>query len=132
MRPLHIAAALLGLALGTAAHAQLPFQPEPGFNDRPQCTKHYVRSVADQVAFLEKLQTAGPKAVGRLCSLIEMGDAWLGSEGAEGLRSWLGLDNVDLERVAAKCRAGQDSVARELRHELARLRLELLRCDDTI
>jgi hypothetical protein len=136
MRTVWIAFAALAIALGTAAHAQLPFpfpvEPDPG--KRAQCTRDYVRSVEDRVAMLEKLRSSGPKAVGHFCSLIEMGKAWLGNSGEAdgGLLSWLGLDNVDLDRMAAQCRAGQDGLARELKTELARLRMELLRCDDTV
>ena len=39
--------------------------------------------------------------------------------------------DIDLERAETQCRAGQDGIARELADIVARLRAELLRCDDT-
>jgi hypothetical protein len=94
-----------------------------------------VRSVKQLVAALEKLRTSGPETVGRLCSLVEMGSAWLGGELPEDvrkeLRSLLGVD-VDLKRMADQCRAGQDGIAHELAGKIRQLRAELVRCDDTI
>jgi hypothetical protein len=86
-----------------------------------------------QLEALEKLRSAGPEAIGRLCGLIAMGSAWLGKdpEARAKLRELLGVD-VDLERAEAQCRAGQDTIASELTTAIARLKAELLRCDDTI
>jgi hypothetical protein len=62
-----------------------------------------------------------------------MGSAWLGKdpEARGKLRELLGVD-VDLERAEAQCRAGQNTIATELTTAIARLKAELLRCDDTI
>src|SRR5687768_8968529 len=69
---------VLGLA-GTAA-AQLPFplpgEPTPDMSKRPQCTKDYLKSVDQQITMLDKFRSAGPEAVGQLCSLIELGSDW--------------------------------------------------------
>jgi hypothetical protein len=124
----------LGLGLGTAAHAQLPFPfSEPDFSTRPQCTKERTRLLEQQAEALEKLRSQGPEAIGRLCMLISMGSAWLGREPEMRgkLRELLGVD-IDLERAEQQCRAGQDNIARELTTIIARLRAEILRCDDTI
>jgi hypothetical protein len=128
---------MLAFLLAASAHAQLPFPfgPEPDFSKRAQCTRDYVRSVEQQAAALAKLRTAGPEALGRLCTLAEMGSAWLSGKLTDDtrkeLRSLLGFD-VDLDRIAQQCRAGQDALARELAAKHAQLRAELLRCDDTI
>jgi hypothetical protein len=127
----------LAIAPSASTHAQLPppLEPEPPFGQRPQCSRDYVRSVQSLVSALEKLRTAGPEAVGRLCALVEMGSAWLGGELPEDvrkeLRSLLGVD-VDLERITEQCRAGQGEIERELASKLRQLKAELARCDDTI
>jgi hypothetical protein len=127
-----VLAAAVSLEAGANAQPRLPPEPEPAFSRRAQCTRDYVRSVEDQVATLEMLRTAGPAAVGRVCSMIEMGGAWLGDRMTDDLRrqlrSLLGVD-VDLDRVAAQCRAGQDNLDRELMTKLAQLKAEILRCD---
>jgi hypothetical protein len=131
------AAALTATGLGTGARAQLPFpfDQAPDFMQRPQCTRAYVRSIQDQAAALERLRTDGPEAVGRFCGLIEFGSAWLGNKPSEDkrkeLRRLLGVD-VDLDQFAARCRTGQDAIARELAIMLRRAKAELMRCDDTI
>jgi hypothetical protein len=136
MRTLYAMLVALALSLG-AVHAQLPlpFDPEPDFSRRPQCTRDYVRSIEQQVAALERLRTAGPEAVGQLCTLIEMGSAWLGGDLPENvrrdLRGLLGFD-VDLKQITAQCRTGQGSLERELTIKLRQLKAELLRCDDTV
>src|SRR5262245_27788180 len=137
MRIFHVSITALAIGLGAAAHAQLPApaEPQPDFNPRPQCTRDYVRSVETLVSTLEKLRTAGPEAVGQLCTLVEMGRAWLGGELPEDvrreLRGLLGMD-VDLKQISEQCRAGQDGISRELATKLRQLRAELVRCDDTI
>ena len=137
MRILPVLLTALAIGLGAAAHAQLPFpfSPQPDFNSRPQCTRDYVRSVDTLATALEKLRAASPDAIGRLCSLIELGSAWLGGklpdDAREELRKLLGVD-VDLELLTAQCRAGQDNIDRELTAMLRRLKSELVRCDDTI
>jgi hypothetical protein len=94
-----------------------------------------VRSVQDRAAALERLRTDGPEAVGRFCGLIEFGSAWLGDKPPEDkrkeLRRLLGID-VDLDQLAARCRTGQDEIARELAIMLRQAKAELMRCDDTI
>jgi hypothetical protein len=124
----------LTAGLGSAALAQLPppFGPEPDFSRPPQCSKERVRLLAGQLEALEKLRASGPEAIGRICLLIGMGSAWLGREPdtRAKLRELLGLD-IDLEHAEAQCRAGQDGIARELTAMTARLRAELMRCDDT-
>jgi hypothetical protein len=138
MRILYVPILTLAAGLGTATQAQLPypFTPgQPGYNGRPQCTKDYVRSVETQAEVLEKLRAAGPEAIDRLCTMIELGSAWLGGklteEAREELRKLLGVD-VDLETITAQCRAGRDSIGQELTAMLQRLKAELARCDDTI
>jgi hypothetical protein len=132
-----LAAAALATGLATGARAQLPFpfDPGPDFSRRPQCTRDYVRSIEAGAAALEKLRTDGPEAIGRFCALIEFGSAWLGDtlpeEKRKELRGLLGVD-VDLDRLAAQCRTGQDSIARELTIMLRQAKAELMRCDDTI
>jgi hypothetical protein len=137
MRILHIAILAFAVGASAAAQAQLPFpfEPEPDFSKRAQCTRDYVRSVEKQAAAIEKLRSAGPEAVGKLCSLIEMGNAWLGGKLPDDLRKelrgLLGFD-VDIERIAAQCRVSQDTLDRELMTMHGRLKAELVRCDDTI
>jgi hypothetical protein len=133
-----VAALVLAAVYGTA-RAELPFplpgQPAPDFTKRPQCTSAYVRSVEQQVAAMQKLRSAGPEAVDRLCTLIELGSAWLGGElpdeTRKQLKDMLGFD-VDLARITAQCRAGQGNLERELIIRLGYLRSELVRCNDTI
>jgi hypothetical protein len=86
-----------------------------------------------QLEALEKLRSQGPEAIGRMCALIGLGSAWLGRdpEARSKLRELLGAD-IDLERAEAQCRAGQDTIARELTSMIARLRAEMLRCNDTV
>jgi hypothetical protein len=127
----------LTAGLASAARAQLPppFGPEPDFSRPPQCSKERVRLLASQLEVLEKLRASGPEAIGRICLLIGMGSAWLGREpDARGkLRELLGFDiDIDLEHAEAQCRAGQDGIAHELTAMVARLRAELLRCNDTV
>jgi hypothetical protein len=137
MRILYASIVGFALALSATAQAQLPFpfQPEPDFTNRPQCTKDYVRSVESLATALEKLRTGGPDALGRLCTLVEMGSAWLGgdlpADIRRELRGLLGVD-VDLKHMTEQCRAGQDGIARELTIKLQQLRAELVRCEDTI
>jgi hypothetical protein len=137
MRMLHVSIIALATGLGATAHAQLPLplEPEPDFSKHPQCSRDYVRSVETLVTALEKLRTAGPEAISRLCTLVEMGSAWLGGELPEDvrkeLRGLLGVD-VDLKRITQQCRAGQGGIERELADKLRQLKAELVRCDDTI
>jgi hypothetical protein len=124
----------LAAGLGSTVRAQLPFPfSEPDLGKRPQCTREYVRHLADQLEALEKLRSQGPAAIGRMCALIGLGSAWLGRdpEARSRLRELLGAD-IDLERAEAQCRAGQDTIARELTTIIARLRAEQLRCDDAV
>ena len=133
MRILHVLTLTLTAVLGSAAHAQAPFPfGEPDLGRRPQCTKERARLLTGQLEALEKLRSQGPEAIGRICTLIGMGSAWLGRdpEARGKLRELLGFD-IDLERAETQCRAGQDGIARELADIIARLRAELLRCDDT-
>jgi hypothetical protein len=132
MRTLTLLVLMFAALLG-AAHAQLPFpfEPEPDFSKRMQCARDHVRSVEQQAAALAKLRDAGPEAVGRLCALAEMGSAWLNGKLTDDTRKEL-RSLLDLDRIAAQCRTGQDALARELTAKLAQLRAELLRCDDTI
>jgi hypothetical protein len=133
------AALALAASLAGAAQAELPFplpgQPGPDFGSRPQCTAGYVRSVEQQVAAMQKLRSAGPEAMDRLCTLIELGSAWLGGELPDAtrrqLKETLGFD-LDLARIATQCRAGQGNLERELISRLGFLRSELVRCNDTI
>jgi hypothetical protein len=130
-----LAVLALGLGFGTAAHAQppFPFGPEPDFGARPLCSKERVRLIERQVEALEKLRASGPEAIGRICATIQMGSAWLGREpeARSKLRELLGFD-IDLEQAESQCRAGQDKIASELTTMIARLRADLLRCDDTV
>ncbi len=136
------AAAVLAVlaALAGGAQAQLPFSlpgepPDPNLYKRPQCTVDYRRSVEQQIAGLEKFRSAGPEAVGQVCSLIEWGSNWLGGELAEStrkqLKDTLGFD-VDLRFIQAQCRAGQGNLDRELMTRIGYLKAELVRCNDTI
>lgn len=130
-------ALLLGLA-GSAA-AQLPFplpgQPNPDMSKRPQCTRDYLKSVDQQITMLEKFRSAGPDAVGQLCSLIELGSDWLGGELPDStrkqLKDMLGID-VDLRYIKTQCRVGQGNLDRELLTRLGFLKSEFVRCNDTI
>jgi hypothetical protein len=137
MRILIATLVALAASLGISAYAQmpLPFGPEPNLSKRPQCTRDYVQSVRRLGDALEKLRTAGPEAVGQVCTMIEMGSTLFGGKLPDALRqelrNLLGHD-VDLERLKTQCRAGQDGIARELTDGLARLKAELARCDDTI
>jgi hypothetical protein len=135
----HIAAIAVAAALAGAAHAQLPFpfpgQPPTDFSKREQCTSDYVRTVERQVAGIEKLRSAGPEAVGQLCSLIEMGSDWLGGELPDStrkqLKDALGVD-IDLRFIRTQCRITQGNLDRELMSRLGYLKSELVRCNDTI
>jgi hypothetical protein len=124
-----------GPASGVRAQTPLPFAPEPDTASRPQCTRDYVQSVRRMLDAAEKLRDAGPEAVGRICSLIDLGSIWFGGKLPdairEELRPLLG-DDVDFERLKTQCRAGQDALASELDAGLARIKAELRRCDDTI
>lgn len=128
---------MLGLA-GSAA-AQLPFplpgEPNPELSKRPQCTRDYLKSVDQQITMLEKFRSAGPEAVGQLCSLIEFGSDWLGGELPESTRKqikdMLGID-VDLRYIRTQCRVGQGNLDRELMTRIGFLKSELVRCNDTI
>jgi hypothetical protein len=139
MQIFQVSVLLLAATLGGAARAQLPFplpgEPGTDLSKRPQCTRAYVRSIEQQVEAMRKLRSAGPEAVSQLCSLIELGSGWLGGELPEDLRGRLkerlGFD-VDLQRMAAQCRAGQGMLERELISRLGFLRSELVRCNDTI
>jgi hypothetical protein len=137
MRILYVTVVALACGAGTMARAQppLPFDPEPDFSRRAQCTRDYLRSVQSQAEALEKLRTAGPEALGRVCTMIELGSAWLGGklpdDTRKQLRDLLGVD-VDVEQLAAQCRAGQGAIERELTMRLRQLRAELVRCDDTV
>ena len=137
MRIVYVLMLALAVGLSAPAHAQLPspLEPEPDFSRRPQCSRDYVRSVETLVTALEKLRTAGPEAVGRLCTLVEMGSAWLGGELPDDvrkeLRGLLGID-VDLKRITEQCWAGQGGIERQLADKLRQLKAELVRCDDTI
>src|SRR6185503_20727634 len=88
-----ITAAVLLAGLAGSAAAQLPFPlpgpPDPDYGKRPQCTRDYLKSVEQQIAVLDKVRSAGPEAVGQLCSLIETGSAWLGGELSDGMRKQL-------------------------------------------
>ena len=133
----HVAIFVLVAGLAGTANAQLPLPglPPPDLSKRPQCTRDYVRSVERQIAALEKLRAAGPEAVGQVCTLIEMGSAWLGGELPDNMRKqlkdMLGFD-IDLRFIKAQCRLGQGNLDRELMTQLGFLKSELVRCDDTI
>lgn len=135
----HLAMLMLVGVLAGPASAQLPFpgpgQPQPDMGQKPQCTKSYVKSIESQITGIEKLRTAGPEAIGQVCSLIEMGSSWLGGELPDSVRQQLkgilGVD-VDLRFIRTQCRVGQGNLDRELMTQLGYLRAELLRCNDTI
>jgi hypothetical protein len=137
MRIVHVLMLAVAVGLSASAQAQLssPHGPEPDLSRRPQCTRDYLRSVETLVTALEKLRASGPEAVDRLCTLVEMGSAWLGGELPDEvrkeLRGLLGID-VDLKRIAEQCRAGQGGIERELADKLRQLKAELVRCDETI
>jgi hypothetical protein len=118
-----VAALTLAAALVGSARADPPFplpgQPGPDLGQRPPCTGAYTRSIARQAAALERLRRTGPEAMHRLCTMIELGSAFLG------------LD-ADLARIATQCRDGQGGLERELIGRLRFLRSELIRCNDTI
>ena len=127
-------------ALAGAAQAQLPFSlpgepPDTNLHKRPQCTADYRRTVEQQISGLEKFRSAGPEAVGQVCSLIEWGSDWLGGELSEStrkqLKDTLGFD-VDLRFIRTQCRAGQGNLDRELMTRIGYLKAELVRCNDTI
>jgi hypothetical protein len=134
-----LAGLVLALGLAGSAAAQLPFplpgQPDTDMSKRQQCTKDYVTSVDQQITTLEKFRSAGPEAVGQLCSLIELGSDWLGGELPDStrkqLKDMLGVD-VDLRYIKTQCRVGQGNLERELMTRLGYLRSELVRCNDTI
>jgi hypothetical protein len=126
-------------AYGGAALAQMPFPfggpqvPQP--NQVRQCTKDYIKSVETQITALEKMRAAGPQFVGQVCSLIESGSTMLGGElpdtWRQQLKGLLGVD-VDLRFIKTQCRVAQGNIDRELMTQLGSLRLELVRCNDTI
>jgi hypothetical protein len=134
-----LASVVLLLGLAGSAAAQLPFplpgQPEPDLSKRQQCTKEYLKSVEQQIAALEKFRSAGPEAVGQICSLIELGSDWLGGELPDStrkqLKETLGFD-IDLRFIKTQCRVGQGNLERELMTRMGYLRSELVRCNDTI
>jgi hypothetical protein len=133
--------AILALVLGTAASAAaqlplpLPGQPEPNMSKPEQCTKAYLKTVEQQITVLQKLRSAGPDAVGQVCSLIELGSDWLGGELPEStrkqLKDTLGVD-IDLRFIKTQCRVGQGNLDRELLTRIGFLKAELVRCSDTI
>ena len=133
--------AVLALVAGLAgsAAAQLPFplpgQPDQDLSKRRQCTSDYLKSVDQQVSMLEKFRSAGPEAIGQLCSLIELGSDWLGGELPDStrkqLKDMIGVD-IDLRYIKTQCRVGQGNLDRELMTQLGFLKSELLRCNDTI
>jgi hypothetical protein len=134
-----LAGLVLVLGLAGSAAAQLPFplpgEPTPDMSKRQQCTKDYLKSVDQQITMLEKFRSAGPEAVGQLCSLIELGSDWLGGELPDStrkqLKDMLGVD-VDLRYIKTQCRVGQGNLDRELLTRLGFLKSELVRCNDTI
>jgi hypothetical protein len=134
-----ITAAVLLVGLAGSAAAQLPFplpgQPDPDYSKRPQCTRDYLKSVEQQIAVLDKVRSAGPEAVGQICSLIETGSDWLGGELSDSMRKQLkeslGFD-IDLRYIRTQCRVSQGNLDRELVTQLGFLRSELVRCNDTI
>ena len=137
--PSRIAAAILCATLAGSAAAQLPFplpgQPEPDLSKRPQCTRDYLKSVEQQIAMLDKFRSAGPEAVGQVCSLIEMGSSWLGGELPESTRKQLkdsfGFD-IDMRYIKTQCRVSQGNLDRELMTQIGFLKSERVRCNDTI
>ena len=134
-----LASLALALALAGSAAAQLPLplpgEPNPDMTKRAQCTKDYLQSVDQQITMLEKLRSAGPEAVGQVCSLIELGSQWLGGELPESTRKQLkdkfGFD-IDLRYIRTQCRVSQGNLDRELLTRLGYLKSELVRCNDTI
>ncbi|HEX5999614.1 MAG TPA: hypothetical protein VFZ16_09490 [Hyphomicrobiaceae bacterium] len=136
MRILYVllVALVVGLSLSARAQEPVPIEP-PQVGDRPQCTKDYVRAVGQLTEALDKLRTSGPKTVGQICALVELGSAWFGGELPDNvrreLRLMLGFD-VDLERIKMQCHTGREILARELVAKLEQLKAELRRCDDTI
>lgn len=134
MKILQVSVLALAAALGGTARAQLPFplpgEPGPDLSRRPECTSAYVRSIERQAAAMRKLRSAGPEAVSRLCTLIELGGE-LPEDLRGQLKQTLGFD-VDFAQMAAQCRAGQGMLERELIGRLGFLRSELVRCNDTI
>jgi hypothetical protein len=136
-----IRGAVFAVAVGIAgiAQAQLPFplpgEPAPDISKRPQCTKAYVQSVLKQLTGLETFRTAGPDAVGYMCSLVEMGSNWLGGEFSDAtrkqLKDTLGFD-IDLRLIRTQCRVSQGNLDRELMTQIGYLKSELVRCNDTI
>ena len=86
------------------------------------------------MAALDKLRTAGPEAVGQLCSLIEFGSDWLGGELPDGRAS--SSRPARLRHRSAlhqtQCRVSQGNLDRELMTQLGFLKSELVRCNDTI
>jgi hypothetical protein len=134
-----LAAVVLVAGLAGSAAAQLPFplpgQPDPDLSKRPRCTRDYLKSVEQQITTLDKFRSAGPEAVGQVCSLIEMGSYWLGGELPDNwrkqLKDTLGFD-VDLRYIKTQCRVGQGNLDRELMTQLGYLKSELVRCNDTI
>jgi hypothetical protein len=123
MKHLLVAALMLAATLSGTARADLPFplpgQPGPDLGKRPLCPGAYIRSLERQAAAMQSLRRTGPEALDRLCTLIELGGAFLAFD-------------TDLARIAAQCRIGQGSLERELVSRLGYLRSELLRCNDTI
>jgi hypothetical protein len=114
---------LLAATFGGTALAELPFplpgQPGPDLGRRPPCTDPYRDSLERQLAVLQGLRRTGPEAMHRVCTLIELGSAFLG------------LD-ADLARIARQCRIGQGDLERDPVSRLGYLRSELVRCNDTI
>ncbi len=134
---LRVAATLLfAAALSSSARAELsfPFGPtEPG--KLAQCTRAYVQSVENAIGAMEKLRSAGPAFVGRICSLIETGSDLLGGELSESTRQQikglLGVD-VDLRFIKTQCRVSQGNLDREVMSQIGYLKSELMRCTTTI
>jgi hypothetical protein len=134
---LRVAATLLfAAALSGSARAELPFPfgpTEPG--KLAQCTKAYVQSVENAISAMEKLRSAGPAFVGRICTLIESGSDLLGGELSESTRQQikglLGVD-VDLRFIKTQCRVSQGNLDREVMSQIGYLKSELMRCTTTI
>jgi hypothetical protein len=134
-----LAVLTLAAALSGSATAQMPLPfsgpqvPEPG--KFAKCTKEYVKSVAEQIAAMEKLRASGPELVGQVCTLIESGSALLGGElpdsARQQLKGLLGFD-IDLRFIKAQCRLGQGNLDREVMSQIGFLKSELIRCDGTI